>query len=215
MINKLTIRLFHPIGLCALFFTQSILACMPHSAEDVFIARFQSSQEMKSDSANFEIKLSSDQFIFRSLLDGFKYTKPMQWHSTFSTESIAKDSLIIGLAYTPDGEKPTQYQIASFATLKCENDQLSISKPVTPFLAWNRQTANCALGDRKEIEILDGFLQDDQAHYLAKLQQKYPTCQKLNTAFPSLKKENSQHSQRLPAWKLWWEKLIDWLKSWF
>ncbi len=215
MINKLTIRLFHPIGLCALFFTQSILACMPHSAEDVFIARFQSSQEMKSDSANFEIKLSSDQFIFRSLLDGFKYTKPMQWHSTFSSPNMTKDSLIIGLAYTPDGAKPAQYQIASFAELSCKNDQLSISKPIAPFLAWNRQTANCALGDRKEIGILDGFLQDDQAYYLAQLQQKYPTCQKLNTAFPPLEKENSQHSQRLSAWKLWWEKLIDWLKSWF
>ena len=203
------------VFLCGIMSITPSFACMPPSPEDAFIARFQSSQAMNQENTNFAVALSSDQFIFRSLMDRWRYSKPTQWHSTFLSQNLAKDSLIIGLAYTPDGGKPTQYQIASFATLKCENDQLSISKPVTPFLAWNRQTANCALGDRKEIGILDGFLQDDQAYYLAQLQQKYPTCQKLNTAFPSLKKENSQHSQRLPAWKLWWEKLIDWLKSWF
>lgn len=216
MINKLTIRVFHPIGLCTLFFTQSVLACMPHSADDVFIARFQSSQEMKSDSANFEIKLSSDQFILRSLLDGFQYTKPMQWHSTFSSQNIAKDSLIIGLAYVPDGGKPEQYQIASFAELSCDNDQLSISKPIAPFLAWNKQTSNCALEDRKDIGILDGFFEHNQAYYLAELQRKYSTCQQLNKAFPPLEmNDNPIHLQATASWKLWWERLINWLNTWF
>ena len=214
MINKLKIQIFYPIGLCALFFTQSVLACMPHSADDVFIARFQSSQAVQSDGSNFAVKLSSDQFIFRSLLDGFKYAKPTQWHSTFSSQNIAKDSLIIGLAYVPDGGKSEQYQIASFAELSCENDQLSISKPIAPFLAWNKQTSNCALGNRKDIGILDGFLEYDQAYYLAKLQQKYPGCQQLNKAFPSLEMNNRlQYSQAMSGWKLWWERLINWFKS--
>lgn len=214
MFNKLTILLFHPIGLCVLFFTQSVLACMPHSADDVFIARFQSSQAVQSDGSNFTVQLSADQFIFRSLLDGFKYAKPMQWHSTFSSQNIAKDSLIIGLAYAPDGRKPEQYQIASFATLKCENDHLSISKPIAPFLAWNKQTSNCALEDRKDTGILDGFLEHNQAYYLAKLQRKYPGCQQLNKAFPPLEmNDNSTHSQAMSGWKLWWKRLINWFKS--
>lgn len=209
-------RISYYIGLCALFFTQTVLACMPHSADDVFIARFQSSQAVQSDGSNFAVKLSSDQFIFRSLLDGFKYTKPMQWHSTFSSQHVAKDSLIIGLAYTPDGGKPEQYQIASFAELSCENDQLSISKPIAPFLAWNRSTSSCVHTDQQTIDILDGFLQDDQAYYLAKLQQKYPNCQQLNKAFPPLEmNDNPTHSQATSSWKLWWGRLIKFIKLWF
>ncbi|WP_322873946.1 hypothetical protein [Acinetobacter sp. CFCC 10889] len=198
--------------LCGIMSISQSFACMPHSPDDVFIARFQSSQEMKRDNANFEIKLSSDQFILRSFMDRWRYSNPKQWHSAFSSEHVAKDSLIIGLAYTPDGGKPEQYQIASFAELSCKNDQLSISKPIAPFLAWNRQTANCALGDRKDIGILDGFLEHDQAYYLGQLQQKYPTCQKLNAKFPPLEmNDHPQHSQAMSGW----ERLINWFKSWF
>lgn len=215
IVNKLMRRTFHTIGLCALFFTQSVLACMPHSAEDVFIARFQSSQAVQGDGSNFAVELSSDQFIFRSLLDGFKYSKPTQWHTTFSTENIAKNRLIIGLAYAPDDAKPKQYQIASFAELNCENGQLSISKPIAPFLAWNKQTLNCTLGDRKEIGILEGFLEYDQAYYLAKLQQKYPNCQQLNKAFPILEMNNHpQYLHTSSSWKLWLGRLINWFKTW-
>ena len=104
----------------------------------------------------------------------------------FLVKILKKGSLIIGLAYTPDGAKPEQYQIVSFATLNCKNDQLVISKAIAPFLAWNKQTSNCSTGDRAEVGILDGFIDYDQSHYLAKLQQKYPTCEQLNKAFPSL-----------------------------
>ncbi len=210
----LQLHFFTSLLILGMFSIQQSKACMPHSAEDVFIARFQSSQEKKSDSANFEIKLSSDQFIFRSLLDRFKYTKPMQWHSTFSNQNFVKNSLIIGLAYTPDDEKPEQYQITSFAELSCKNDQLSISKPIAPFLAWNKQTLNCTLGDPKDTGILDGFLEHDQAYYLAKLQQEYPSCQQLNKAFPPLEmNDNATHSQAMSGWKLWWERLIKFIKS--
>ena len=174
-------------SLFTIFSIQQSMACMPHTPKDVFIARFQASQAVQGDSRSFIVQLSADQFIFRSWIDQFNYAKPTQWQSTFSSQNIKKDSLIIGLAYTPDGAKPEQYQIASFATLSCAHNQLSVSKPVQPFLAWNRQTANCAIGDRKTIGILDGFIQYNQSHYLAQLQQKYPTCEQLNKAFPPLK----------------------------
>ena len=193
---------------------------MPLSPNDVFIARYHDSLAVQG-SSDFIFQLSSGQFIFRSKLDEVKYKKPTQWKSTFSSQNIEKGSLIIGLAYTPDGAKPEQYQIASFATLSCAHNQLSVSRPVQPFLAWNRQMAKCTIGGRKTIGIktigiLDGFIQYDQSHYLAQLQQKYPTCEQLNKAFPSIEmEENSQDSNLLSSWKLWWAKLISQIKSWF
>lgn len=59
-------RISYYIGLCALFFAQTVLACMPYSADDVFIARFQSSQAVQGDGSNFAVVLSSEIFIFRS-----------------------------------------------------------------------------------------------------------------------------------------------------
>ena len=197
--------------LCGIMSITPGFACMPHSPDDVFIARFQSSQAMNQENTNFAVALSSDQFIFRSFMDRWRYSNPKQWHSAFSSEHVAKDSLIIGLAYTPDGGKPEQYQITSFAELSCKNDQLSISKPIAPFLAWNRSTSSCVHTDQQTIDILDGFLEHDQAYYLAQLQQKYPTCEKLNEAFPSLEKANAHHSQSVTGWRLWLNQLIKWL----
>ncbi len=203
-------------SLFTIFSIQQSMACMPHTPKDVFIARFQASQAVQGDSRSFTVQLSADQFIFRSWIDQFNYAKPTQWQSTFSSQNIKKDSLIIGLAYTPDGAKPEQYQIASFATLSCVHNQLSVSKPVQPFLAWNRQTANCATGDRKTIGILDGFIQYDQSHYLAQLQQKYPTCEQLNKAFPPLKmNENIQYPQSFLSFKRWWKDFVNKLQSLF
>lgn len=159
------------------------------------------------------IELSSDQFIFRSLFDEFRYTRPTQWYSTFSTESVVKNSLIIGLAYTPDGGKPEQYEIVSFAALRCENDRLIIANPIVPFLACNKQTSNCAIGNRKTVGILDGFLEHNQSYYLTKLQQKYPTCQQLNAAFPTMGIHDIQHTEDLfSTFKSWWEKLLNYFR---
>ena len=208
-------KIFCYLGWSTLFFCQAVMACMPHSPNDVFIARYHGSLALQG-SSDFIFQLSSGQFIFRSKLDEVKYKKPTQWKSAFSSQNIEKGSLIIGLAYTPDGAKPEQYQIASFATLSCAHNQLSVSRPVQPFLAWDRQMAKCTIGGRKTIGILDGFIQYDQSHYLAKLQQKYPTCEQLNKAFPSLEvEENSQNSNLVSSWKLWWAKLISQIKSWF
>ena len=208
-------KIFCYLGWSTLFFCQSVMSCMPRSPNDVFIARYHDSLEIQG-SSDFIFQLSSGQFIFRSKLDEVKYKKPTQWKSTFSSQNIEKGSLIIGLAYTPDSAKPQQYQIASFATLSCAHNQLSVSRPVQPFLAWNKQTSNCSTGDRAEVGILDGFIDYDQTHYLAQLQQKYPTCKQLNKAFPSLEvEENSQNSNLVSSWKRWWAKLISQIKSWF
>ena len=213
-------KIFCYLGWSTLFFYQSVMACMPHSPNDVFIARYHGSLPVQ-ESSDFIFQLSSGQFIFRSKLDEVKYKKPTQWKSTFSSQNIEKGSLIIGLAYTPDFAKLEQYQITSFATLSCAHNQLSVSRPVQPFLAWNRQMAKCTIGGRKTIGIktigiLDGFIDYDQSHYLAKLQQKYPTCEQLNKAFPSLEmEENSQNWNLVSSWKLWWAKLISQIKLWF
>lgn len=199
---------------CGIFSIEQSIACMPHSLDDVFVARYQAAHAAPGQNSQFKIQLSSDQFIFRSLFDEFRYAPPTQWYSSFSPESVEKNSLIIGLAYTPDGGKPTQYQIASFAILYCENDRLSIAQPIVPFLAWNKQTSNCAVGNRKSIGILDGFLKHDQSYYLAKLQQKYPTCQQLNAAFPTMGIHDIQHNDDLfSTFKSWWEKLLNYFRS--
>ncbi len=199
-----------------IFSIQQSMACMPHSPEDVFIARFQSSQAVLGYGSNFAVRLSFDQFIFRSIVEQLKYTQPKQWHSTFSTENIPKNRLIIGLAYTPDNEKSEQYQISSFAILNFENNHLSISEPIQPFVAWNRNTSSCAHTNKQTIGILDGFIQHDQAYYLTELQQKYPTCAKLNLAFPSVGiGDTQQKAQQFSNLKKWFEIFLSWLKSWF
>lgn len=48
------------------------MACMPHSPNDVFIARYQGSLAVQ-ESSDFIFELSSGQFIFRSILDEVKY----------------------------------------------------------------------------------------------------------------------------------------------
>ncbi len=53
----------------------------------------------------------------------------------FQVKVQLKNQLIIGLAYAPDGAKPQQYQVVSFATLNCKNDQLVLSKPIVPFFS--------------------------------------------------------------------------------
>ena len=143
-------KIFCYLGWSTLFFCQSVMACMPHSPNDVFIARYHDSLPVQG-SSDFIFQLSSGQFIFRSKLDEVKYKKPTQWKSTFSSQNIEKGSLIIGLAYTPDFAKLEQYQIASFATLSCAHNQLSVSRPVQPFLAWNRQMAKCTIGGGKQL----------------------------------------------------------------
>ena len=182
-------------------------ACMPFSPEDVFIARYQGAQAMQVKPASFEVQLSSDQFVFRSLYDWFRYDNATQWYSLFSTQHIAKNSLIIGLAYAPDEKKPKQYQVVSFAKLGCKNNHLEISLPIVLFTAWNRKMKTCAHIDPHPIKMLDGFFDHDHAYYVAKLEQKYPTCQQLNAAFPSIISTEKDNNSKSDNWlNMMWRK---------
>lgn len=158
---------------------QTLNACMPSSPNDVFIARIQSFQ-FDNQSTNFQF--SKHNFIFRPLTTWFKYSNPNHWKSDFRFKKIRKNDLVIGLAYSPDGAKPKDYQISSLALLHCNNDILSIAKPLSPFLSWNREKGHCTYSDTNGL--LNGFLDNDKAYYLHKLQAKYPTCHKLYSAFP-------------------------------
>mgnify|MGYP003610326597 CR=1 FL=1 len=157
---------------------QTISACMPHSPNDVFISRIHS---VKSDKTSTQFQFSKHNFTFRPLMTWFKYSNPNQWKGDFRLQNIRKNDLVIGLAYSPDGAKPKDYQISSLALLHCNNGILSISKSLVPFLSWDREKGRCSYG---KANILNGFLTHDQAYYLGKLQVQYPTCNKLYSAFP-------------------------------
>lgn len=208
-------RNFHRLCLATfgLFSISHATACMPHTPEDVFIARFQTFAANQVNAPNVTIHLTAEKFIFRSGLDKFRYSMPKQWYSSFAIKNISKEQLIIGLGYAPDGTKADEYQIVSFAALNCENDRLSISKPIAPFLAWNKETANCAHNNHQTVGILDGFMEHNQKYYLAKIQEKYKTCKQLAEAFPQSQVENKDHSSS-SIFKVLWERLIKWLQFW-
>lgn len=202
----------HRLCVVMLFFVWSssmqAIACMPHVAQDVFIARYDGTQAVQHQNNNvFNLRLHAEKFIFRSFLDRFRYAEAEDWHSTSPMNTIPKNTLIIGLAYAPDGEKPQDYQVASWAKLSCNNDRLAISEPMMPFTAWDRKTHRCAHTDVQSNKLLDGFFDHDHAYYVAKLQQKYPTCQQLNTAFPNLINTAKHHnSQSVTWWNSMWRK---------
>lgn len=210
--DYLFVRKFLYFSMVLLFSIERSFACAPHTPQDVFIARFQSATEKQLNTPNTVVDLSAEKFIFRSGLDAFRYSKPKQWHSSFAIQHIPKEQIIIGLAYAPDGNNADEYQIVSFAKLNCENDRVSISKPIAPFLAWNKETSNCMHRNNETVGILDGFIEHDQKYYLAKIQKQYPTCKKLREAFPASSVENNDHVR--PVFKSMWERLIKWIKFW-
>ena len=166
---------------------QTVWACMPHSPNDVFIARLQSSQPtlMDNQQKGFDLQFSNPRFFFRTLKMWFFYSTPENWQSDFELKGIKPNDLVIGLAYAASGHEPANYTVASLATLSCKDDKLIVGKPLVPFLAWNRENGSCRHDSHDSIGILDGFIEEDQEYYLQQLQAKYPTCDKLNAAFPS------------------------------
>lgn len=211
--DYLLVRKFLYFSFLLSFSIEQSFACAPHTPQDVFIARYQTATANQANMPHFKVELRAENFIFRSSLDEFRYSKPTEWQSSFAIKDISKDQLIIGLAYAPDGTKADEYQIVSFATLNCENDRVNISKPVAPFLAWNKQTSNCMHRNHQTVDILDGFIEHGQDYYLAKIQEKYPTCEKLKEAFPPSSVENKEHTSS-SVFKVLWQKLIKWLKFW-
>ena len=184
--NKLK-HLFYCVPVLILLTTpQTIWACMPHSPSDVFIGRVQALSPVPevNQPINFDVQFRRHRFVFRPFLTWFKYSKPKQWLINFELKNIGKNELVIGLAYNPDGSKPAEYTISSLATLHCENDTLIIGKPVVSFVAWNRENDSCRHDGVTPVGILDGFFTENQAYYVQKLQEKYPTCKQLESAFP-------------------------------
>ncbi len=187
-------------------FTQHVLACMPHSHDDVFIARYKSTDKKTTDPAKFDIDFGEQKFIFRTLYQRFTMGHPDIIYSEFEPRQLNPNDLIIGLAYAPDGGEPELYTLSAIAQLNCKNDQLFIGKTLGSFLAWDRKEHRCELSDKNNIGILDGFLNADQSDYLKQLQNQYPTCQALETAFPKLKSAQNDLS--------FFQKIYRWLMQW-
>lgn len=180
--------------------TQALWACMPHSPNDVFIGRFQASLPVhtQGDTALFQLQFSHPRFVFRTLKARLLYSNPEQWQSTFALKGINPNDLMIGLAYAPSSNEPTTYRAASLAALHCQDDVLSLGKPLVPFLAWDRDGGRCRTDSHNVVGILDGFIEQDQAAYLQQLQIKYPTCAQLYAAFPSDIDENDLQAAAQP-----------------
>ena len=204
-----------PILIILFLSMQTVWACMPHSDNDVFMARLQSSQPTLIDNQQqgFDLQFSDPRFIFRTLKMWFFYSTPEHWQSYFELKDIEPNDLIIGLAYPTGDFKSTDYAIASLATLSCQDDTLTIGKPLVPFLAWNRENGSCRHDSHDGIGILDGFIDEDQAYYLKQLQAKYPTCSKLNAAFPS-NADKSAFEQDSRAQTSFWGKIQLWFGQW-
>ena len=217
-----------PISIILFLSMQTVWACMPHSPNDVFIARLQSSQPtlMDNQQKGFDLQFSNPRFVFRTLKMWFFYKTPEYWQSDFELKSIKPNDLVIGLAYAASGNEPANYTVTSLATLSCENNELIVGKPLVPFLAWNRENGSCRHNSHDAIGILDGFIYKDQEYYLQQLQAKYPTCNKLNAAFPSDANKNelsnstesaSTHStseQDSHPQTSFWEKIKLWFEPW-
>ena len=217
-----------PILIILFLSMQTVWACMPHSPNDVFIARLQSSQLtlMDNQQKGFDLKFSNPRFVFRTLKMWFFYSTPEHWQSDFEFKGIEPNDLVIGLAYASSGNEPANYTVTSLATLSCENNELIVGKPLVPFLAWNRENGSCRHNSHDAIGILDGFIYKDQEYYLQQLQAKYPTCNKLNAAFPSDANKNelsnstesaSTHSaskQDSHPQTSFWEKIKLWFEQW-
>lgn len=156
-------------------------ACAPHSPKDVFIARVQSIQKQSSDTQN-QFEFQHVRFIFQHFLTRLFTPKPTQWHSNFPAKKIKANDLVIGLVYPADSAAPNNYRISTMALLGCEKNIIYIDHPIALFTAWDRQAKSCNKAPFS-IKLLDGFLEYDQSYYLAKLQQKYPSCEALFSAF--------------------------------
>ena len=95
--------------LCMLVIPKYVFACMPLTANDVFIARIYPSQQerpLTDSTGTYDVKMEQVTFPFRTIKPLFNDSKPSQWQSSFKIPEIRESALVIGLAYTPDGQKP-------------------------------------------------------------------------------------------------------------
>lgn len=187
-------------------FTQHVSACMPQTQDGVFIARYKSIEKKTTDPAKFDIGFGEQKFIFWTLYQRFTMGYPEKIYSDFSPNELNPNDLVIGLASASDGGKPESYTLLAIAQFNCKDDQFSIGKTLGSFLAWDRKEHRCELSDTNHKAILDGFLNGDQSDYLKQLQNRYPSCQSLERAFPKLNSAQNNLSifQKIYRWLIQW-----------
>ncbi len=163
----------------------SAIACTPAKPQDVVIARVVSTSPIPNKTDSTALQLHSFNFVFLPWYHFLSNPTPNHFEANFSLQTIQPNDLIIGLAHTPDDSKPQDYLFLDIAKLTCQDNKLILDKPIAKYLGWNRKNNSCR-HDKPNAGILDGFMATDQTYYLQLLQQKYPTCEKLEQAFPKV-----------------------------
>ncbi len=167
-------------------------ACLPSSSADVLVGRIASIEkggELQRESyakQGFGLKFTDYHWVFRTWRQQLILPSAQRFEGVFAIRSLKPNDIFVALASHYDGGKPHNYRIDSVAKLTCQNNQLILQNPLVIPVSWNRQQQRCGIGQNYS-GILDGFIDNNQAYYLAKLQQKYPTCATLEKAFATVK----------------------------
>nr|WP_144918050.1 hypothetical protein [Moraxella osloensis] len=167
-------------------------ACLPSSPADVLVGRIASIEkggELQRESQSkqgFGLKFTDYYWAFRTWRQRLILPSAQRFEGVFAISSLKPNDIVVALASHYDGGKPHNYRIDSVAKLTCQNNQLILQNPLVIPVSWNRQQQRCGIG-QNYAGILDGFIDNNQAYYLAKLQQKYPTCATLEKAFATVK----------------------------
>lgn len=164
-------------------------ACMPSSPADVLVGRIASIekggelQHISQSPVGFTLKFTDYNWAFRTWKQWWILPSAHSFEGTFSLKSLKPNDIVVALSSNYNGSKKHNYRIDSIAQLTCKNNKLSLEKPLIIPVSWNREQGTCGVS-KNYAGILDGFTDNNQAYYLAKLQQKYPTCEALEKAFP-------------------------------
>lgn len=166
-------------------------ACLPSSPADVLVGRIASIEkggELQRESQSpvgFTLKFTDYNWAFRTWYQRFILPSAHSFEGTFSLNSLKPNDTVVAISSYYNGSKPHNYRIDSLAKLTCQNNKLSLQKPLVIPVSWNREQGACGIS-KNYAGMLDGFTDNNQAYYLAKLQQKYPTCDALENAFPKV-----------------------------
>lgn len=173
---------------CMMMLPSSVsFACLPMSSADTVIGRIaQISPAPKSNAKqNAIITFTDYSWVFRTWKQWWILPSAKKFEGEFSVKSFAPNDIVVALADYQSGQKPHDYTIVSMVKLTCQNNQLILQKPKVIPLGWNREERRCGVG-KNYAGLLDGFMDNNQAYYLKKLQQRYPTCEALARAFPKV-----------------------------
>lgn len=177
----------------------SLFACMPPFPWEVMIGRVSSLWEISSWILN--VGYSTYAFPFRE----YAYEEPTSWkyrpYDDFSSrhefpKDIHTGSIIVALSDAQDGSFPHDYSIFHITTLLCENNIIELWPRDGIIYGWNRKKwSGCGY---QANSLLDVFPEGDEDIWIKKLQEKYPTCDDLEKAFP-MKQEISIESIKAPS----------------